>query len=66
VKTLFVSLLALPAAAVFEQVRLQLTGPSKGSARKSAAIIFDRRSSSALAQDDLRGHHRYYGRSAYP
>jgi hypothetical protein len=64
VKTLFISLLALPAAAVFESVRLQWTGPSMGSARKSGAIISDR--SSGLAPDDLGGHHRYYGRSAYP
>jgi hypothetical protein len=65
VKTLFISLLALPAAAVFESVFSQLTGASTH-ARASGAIIFDRTSSSGLAQDDRGGHHRYYGRSAYP
>jgi hypothetical protein len=66
VKTLFVSLLALPATAVLESVALQLTGASVVSTRKSGAIICDCGSGSALEQHDLRGHHRYYGRSAYP
>jgi hypothetical protein len=66
VKTLFISLLALPAAAVFESVFSQLTDPSTRSARKSSAIIVDGMSNSGLAHDDFGGHRRYYGRSAYP
>ena len=64
-KSLFVSFLALPAAAVLESVVLQLTGASVASAGKSGAIICDRASMSDLVQDES-GHHRYYGRSAYP
>jgi hypothetical protein len=65
VKTLFISLLALPAAAVVESV-LQLTGSSTHPARKSGAILVDGGSNSGFAHDDFGGHRRYYGRSAYP
>ena len=65
-KSLFVSFLALPAAAVLESVVVQLTSARAASAGKSGAIISDCGSHSALAQDDSGGHHRYYGRSAYP
>ena len=64
-KSLFVSFLALPAAAVLESVVMQLTGASAASAGKSGAIICNGGSPSDVAQDDS-GHHRYYGRSAYP
>jgi len=66
VKSLFVSFLALPAAAVLESVVMQLTSARAIPAGKSGAIICDCGSGSALEQHDLRGHHRYYGRSAYP
>jgi hypothetical protein len=66
VKTLFISLLALPAAAVVESVVSQLAGPFSHPARKSGAMIFDGGSTSNLAHDDFGGHRRYYGRSAYP
>lgn len=64
-KTLFVSLLALPAATVLGSVVSQLKGASV-SARKSGAIICDRDWGSDSVRDDAGGHHRYYGRSAYP
>ena len=64
-KSLFVSLLALPAATMLESVVLHLTGASAVAAAKSGAIICDCGSASDLAQDES-GHHRYYGRSAYP
>ena len=64
-KSLFVSFLALPAAAALESVVLQLTGASAVSTGKPGAIICDRTSLPDLAQDES-GHHRYYGRSAYP
>ena len=65
-KSLFVSFLALPAAAVLESVVMQLTSARAIPAGKSGAIICDSRSHSGLAKDDAGGHHRYYGRSAYP
>jgi hypothetical protein len=64
VKTLFVSLLALPAATVLGSVVSQLMGAPAVAPRKSGAIISDRMSDPAPY--DLDGHHRYYGRSAYP
>jgi hypothetical protein len=66
VKSLFVSFLALPAAAVLESVVMQLTSARAVSAGKSGVIICDCGSHSGLVQDDSSGHHRYYGRSAYP
>ena len=60
-KSLFVSLLALPATAVLESVFVQLTGASV----KSSAIICDFGLPSDFAHGES-GHHRYYGRSAYP
>ena len=65
-KSLFVSFLALPAAAVLESVVVQLTSARTVSAGKSGAIICDGSSHTGLVQDDSSGHHRYYGRSAYP
>jgi hypothetical protein len=65
VKTLFVSLLAMPAAAVLESVVLQLTGAPLV-ARRSGGVICDHGSVSGLMPNDSGGHHSYYGRSAYP
>ena len=65
-KTFFVSLLALPTATLLGSVLSQFNGSSTISSRKSAVMISDCSWSSDLVQDDLGGHHRYYGRSAYP
>jgi hypothetical protein len=66
VKTLFISLLALPAATVLGSVVSQLKSSPAISSRKSTVMISDSGWHSDVMQDDLSGHHRYYGRSAYP
>jgi hypothetical protein len=74
-KSLFLSLLAFqPAANVVESIfftaRQIPVGPSSVRTRNSGKIISDCAQSTAAFwiahQADVTGHHRYYGRSAYP
>jgi hypothetical protein len=74
-KTVFLSLLALqPAVNTIETIlfraRQLSDAPSPGAAGKSGQIISDRAWSTAsfwiADRDNSTGHHRYYGRSAYP
>jgi hypothetical protein len=58
--------MALPAATVLGSVVAQMKSSAAISSRKSTVMISDCGWHPDVVQDDLSGHHRYYGRSAYP